>query len=206
MNQLFKAFLAIVLNIVFVCSFVSAELRPLVEGKDYQVMSPKGSKTSEVMEFFSYACYACYKTETLVEEFKKDNQGVTFVPVPTDLGRSKWELYVKAYYLGELLKVLDKSHSKIFHQIHIEKKYINKEKDLKALFLSLGVEEARYDRAYGSVALDMRIRKAKQLTRKYQVVSTPTFVANQRYKLDSKALNTPDMIKKALKDLSVVKI
>lgn len=200
-NKLSLTLFAVIANIMFSLT-TFAEVRPLVEGSDYEVMSPKGSKNSEVYEFFSYACGACYSMESFVNKFKKDNQGIKIIPVPTDLGHTQWQIYVKAYYLGELLNVLDKSHSKIFHRVNIEKKHIIKEEDLKAFFVDLGVEPAKYDSAYKSFSLSSKIRKAKQLTKTFRVSATPTFVANQRFKLDNKTLGTTEMIDKALKDLT----
>jgi len=181
-----------------------AEIRPLVEGSDYEILSPKGTKQPEVYEFFSYACAHCYTMETFVNQFKKENEGIKIIPVPTDLGHPQWSIYVKAYYLGELLNVLDKSHAKVFHRINIEKKHIFKDEDLKAFFVDLGVDPTKYDAANKSFALNAKLRKAKQLTKSFRISGTPTFVVNNRFKLNNQALGSSDMIDKALKDLSKV--
>ncbi len=204
MNKIFKTTLIVLFAGIFASSSLMAATRTLVEGEDYEVMGPKGSKTSEVMEFFNYACSHCYTMESFINRFKKENTGIKIIPVPNDLGHPQWQIYVKAFYLGELLKVLDQSHPKIFHRVNVEKKPIIKDEDLKALFMTLGVDSAKYDRAVKSVALDMRIRKAKQLARKYRISGTPTFVANQRFKLNNPSLGTNEMIEKALKDLTAV--
>jgi len=204
MNKLLKVALVVIVSQMSLVGQLQAETRALVEGDDYQVMGPKGTKSPEVMEFFSYACGHCYTMETFVNQFKKGNAGIKVVPVPTDLGHPQWTIYMKAYYLGELLKVLDKSHSKIFHQINVEGKHIVKEQDLKAFFVALGVDPVQYDKANKSFALSAKLRKAKQLARKYQIAGTPTFVANQRYKLNNQILKTTEMIEKALKELTVV--
>ena len=204
MNKIFKITLVILLTGIFASSSLMAATRTLVEGEDYEVMGPKGTKNSEVMEFFNYACGHCYNMEAFINRFKKENSGIKVIPVPNDLGHPQWQIYVKAFYLGELLKVLDQSHPKIFHRVNVEKKHIIKDEDLKALFMTLGVDSAKYDRAVKSVALDMRIRKAKQLARKFRISGTPTFVANQRFKLNNPSLGTNEMIEKALKDLTTV--
>lgn len=179
--------------------------RALVEGKDYTVMAAKGSKKQQVMEFFSYACGHCYTMEGFIGEFKKNHPDIQIIPVPTDLGHPQWQIYVKAYYLGELLKVIDKSHSKIFHMINVERKHMTKDSDLKDFFMGLGVDGAKFDSANKSFALNSKIRKAKQLARKYQISGTPTFVANQRYRLNNRELATNNMIEKALVELSIVR-
>ncbi len=185
---------------------LQAATRDLVKGEDYEVMGPKGSKTAEVMEFFNYACGHCYTMEGFVNQFKKNNPNIKVIPVPNDLGHPQWNIYVKAYHMGELLKVLDKSHAKLFHLINVEKKHLVKDADLKAFFVGLGVDAMQYDKADKSFALSAKMRKSKQLVRKYQIMSTPTFVANQRFKLNNKTLSSTDMIEKALKELTVVSL
>jgi len=187
---------------VFFGSEAQAETRPLVEGTDYQVMGPKGSAKPEVIEFFSYACGHCYTMEGFVNQFKSNNANIKFTAVPTDLGHPQWSIYVRAYYLGQLLKVLDKSHGKIFHRINVLKKPITSDTGLKNFFVELGVTPEQYDSANKSFALDAKLRRAKQLLRKYQVNSTPTFVANQRFRLNNRELKSNEMIEKALLDLT----
>jgi thiol:disulfide interchange protein DsbA len=202
MKNSFVLLTAFVFAVVIAPSQTQAEIRPLVEGQDYEVVSPKGTKEKEVIEFFSYACGHCYTMETFVNNFKEKNADIKIIPVPTDLGHPQWQIYVKAYYLGELLKVLDKSHTKIFHRINIEKKQISSDAELKTFFVDLGVDPARYDKALKSFALSSKIRKAKQLAKTYRISGTPTFIANQQYKLDNRSLQTIDMIEKALLDLT----
>jgi len=179
----------------------NAATRNLVEGKDYEIMSPKGSKQREVLEFFSYACAACYTMENVVDDFKKKNPDIKVIPVPTDLGHSQWEVYVKAYYLGKMLKVLDQSHPKIFHMIHVQKKHLVSEDDLKKFFIGLGIEQAKIESALSSFTLNSSIRRGKQLMRSFRVSGTPTFVANKRYKLNNQSVPLKD-IPQALADLT----
>jgi len=203
-SKIIVAALVLLSALSFNLQSVAAE-RALVEGSDYEVVSPKGTKSPEVYEFFSYACGACYSMESFVTQFKKDNADTKIIPVPTDLGHPQWKIYIKAYYLGELLGVLDQSHTKIFHRVNIEKKHIFKEDDLKEFFVGLGVDPAKYDAANKSFSLNAKIRKAKQLVRTYRISATPTFVVNQQYKLDNRALGSPEMINKAIKELSTLK-
>ena len=179
-----------------------AETRPLVKGTDYKVMASKGTTKPEVFEFFSYACGHCYTMEGFVNKFKTDHAGIKFTPVPTDLGHPQWQVYVKAFYLGQLLKVLDKSHGKIFHRVNVLNKPITNDANLKSFFVELGVSPEQFDSANKSFALDAKVRKAKQLVRKYQISGTPTFVANQQFRLDNRELGNNEMIEKALLDLT----
>ena len=202
MIKLLKMALVVTAALLIFSNTSQAETRPLVEGTDYKVMAPKGSTKPEVIEFFSYACGHCYTMEGFVNQFKSNNANVKFTAVPTDLGHPQWQIYVKAYYLGQLLKVIDKSHGKIFHRINVLNKPITNDASLKSFFAELGVTPEQYDSANKSFALDAKVRRAKQLVRKYQIAGTPTFVANQRFRLDNRELGNNEMIEKALLDLT----
>ncbi|MGB0496096.1 MAG: thiol:disulfide interchange protein DsbA/DsbL [Kangiellaceae bacterium] len=202
--KLFKASFICLLTLIVITlagKEVNGATRELVKGEDYEQVSPKGTKKPEVLEFFNYACPACYRLEGLVEKFKKNNPDVKITPVPVEL-RPAWEIYVRAYYLGKLLKVLDKSHPAVFHRLHVEKKPITSDSELKAFFVSLGVEPEKYDKANKSFALNASTRKAKQQARKFRISGTPVFVANRQYKLNNQALGTAEMIEHALDKLT----
>lgn len=194
----FKAVLAALLG-----SLVALNLQAnnFEAGKDYEVTASKGSEEPLVEEFFNYACGACYNMENFVTNLKKNNAGLTVKMVPTEL-RPAWKIYVEAYYIGEKLGVLDKSHAKLFHRIHVQKKFFKDEEDMKEFFLSLGVEEKAYDDVAKSYWLNTQVRMAKQYGRKHKVMSTPVFVVNQRYKLNSQNLGTLPRIEEAIVELS----
>jgi thiol:disulfide interchange protein DsbA len=180
---------------------VSSATRELVKDTDYQQMGPKGTTNPEILEFFNYGCPACYRMENFTQKYKKNHKNTKFTLVPVGLNPS-WKIYVKAYYLGSLLKVLNKSHTAMFHLLHVEKKIIKNDKELKAFFMMLGVDSSKYDKANKSFALNAQIRKSKQLARKYRIAGIPTFVANEKYKLDNQALGTTEMIEHALNELT----
>ncbi|MDQ7048866.1 MAG: thiol:disulfide interchange protein DsbA/DsbL [Enterobacterales bacterium] len=205
MKNILKIGLFVCLSVLTtVSSNLSAAKRVLVEGSDYEVMTASGTKTPEIMEFFNYGCPHCYTMEDFTNNFKKKHSDIKFIAVPTDLGHPQWTIYVKAYYLGEILKVIDQSHGKIFQRIHVQNKAFTSDADLKAFFATLGVDGALFDKANKSFTLNAKIRKAKQLARKFAIQGTPMFVANQRFKLDNKKLGTTEMIEKAMVDLSQI--
>lgn len=169
-------------------------------GKDYEVTANKGSEAPMVEEFFNYACGACYNMENFINRVKKNNEGLTVKLVPVEL-RPAWKIYVKAFYIGEKLGVLDQSHPKLFHRIHVGKKFFKDEDDMKAFFLSLGVEEKAYDDVAKSYWLNTQVRMAKQYGRKHKVISTPTLVVNQQYKLNAQSIGSAKL-EQAIVELS----
>ncbi len=206
MSYITRKILVLALFAVFtvLTTNVSSATRDLIKGKDYEQMGPKGTAKPEILEFFNYGCPACYRMESFANGYKDSHKNTKFTMVPVGFNPS-WEIYVKAYYLGSLLKVLDKSHTAVFHLIHVEKKIIKNDKELKAFFMSLGVESNKYDKANKSFALNSQIRKSKQLAKKYRISGIPTFLANQKYKLDNQSLATTEMIEHALEKLTEAK-
>lgn len=178
-----------------------AQNTQFVEGKDYDIVSNKKSKEPLLEEFFNYACGACFSTEQFITRLKKNNPKLHVKSVPVEL-RESWKIYVEAYYIGEKLGILDKSHSKLFDYIHVEKKQLNNQKDMKKFFFSLGVDEKAYDGVAGSFWLNTQRRKAKRYAKQNQVMGTPVFLVNKKYKINTKALGSHDLIEKAIIELS----
>ncbi len=195
--------IAVVAIFTSVTGLVVAAESQFVEGKDYKIVSYKGSEKPVVEEFFNYACGACFTTEQFVIRLKKNNPDLIVKPIPVEL-RKSWKIYVDAYYIGEKLGILDKSHSKVFDHIHVKKKHFKNKADMKAFFLELGVDEKAYDDVASSYWLNNEARKAKQYAFKRQITTTPSFLVNKMYKIDSKSLGNYDQIEKAIVELSGV--
>jgi len=198
-----KGLIKIVVALAAVVSFssgVSAE-GSFEAGKDYEITAAKTKTEPMIEEFFNYACGGCYGAETFVNGLKKSNPNLKFRAVPVEL-RPAWKIYVKAYYIGEKLNVLDQSHSKIFHRIHVEKKYFKGEADMKAFFLSLGVEDKAYDDVANSYWLNTQMRMAKQYAFKHKIMTTPSYLVNKRFKLNTKEIGSYQQVEKAVQELS----
>lgn len=173
----------------------------LVAGEHYEVVAAKESDEPVLEEFFNYACGACYTSEKLVQDIKAAIPNLKVQPVPVELNPA-WKIYVQAYYIGEKLGVLDVSHGKIFHRIHVERKTFKDEDDMKAFFLSLGVEEQAYDDVAKSYWLDTQVRLSKQYAMKSRVMATPSFLVNQRYKLIREKLTSQQDYIDVIRELS----
>ncbi|WP_196139819.1 thiol:disulfide interchange protein DsbA/DsbL [Aliikangiella sp. G2MR2-5] len=162
------------------------------QGTHYDVIAPQVKTEPVVEEFFNYACGACFAIEKFSQEFKEKHPNIKFKYVPVEL-RPAWKIYVKAYFIGEKLGVLDKSHSKLFDRIHVDKKYFKDEDDMKAFFIELGVTEADYDKVADSYWVKTQMRQAKQYSFKAKVSSTPSFVVNKRYKINRTEMSTQQL-------------
>lgn len=173
------------------------------EGKDYQITSAQTNSEPVVEEFFNYACPGCYSIETFMSEVKAEFPKLKVKMVPIEL-RPSWKIYVKAYYIGEKLGVLDKSHAKLFHRIHVLKKHFKNDSDMKEFFVSLGVSEKAYDEVAKSYWLKIQLKQAREYAMKHKIGGSPILLVNQKYKLNNQNLGTYKRIKEAIRTFSKV--
>lgn len=178
------------LFLLFVPALASAGLfsPALEEGKSYQVITPEQPTVSgekvEVVELFSYACPHCYHFEPTIERWLKTKpENVKFVRMPV-IFRDDWAIYAKAYYTAEALGVLDKIHGPLFSALHAQKRRIGDEAALMAFFAEQGVSNADFKKVFNSFAVDSKVKRSKELTRRYGINSTPSMVVNGKYRVD----------------------
>ena len=206
MNTYFNKTMPLAIFLILCISAMPHNLRAanlFEEGKDYQITGAPNNSGPVVEEFFNYACPGCYSIEGFIDEVKSEFPQLKVKQVPIEL-RPSWRIYVKAYYIGEKLGVLDKSHAKLFHRIHVMKKHFKNDSDMKEFFVSLGVTENAYDEVANSYWLKIQLEQAKQYAMKHKIAGSPILLVNQRYKLNNQSLGTYERIKGAIKTLSKV--
>ncbi len=166
----------------------------LEEGVHYDVVSAKSSEQKKISEYFNYGCPGCYKSEPLTAAIKAAlPEGSEFEYVPFE-NNPAWRIYVEAYYIADMLG-LDKAHDAIYHQVHVENKPIVNKAQLKELFVKLGADPKKFDQAAGSFQLSSKLRLARKKAIGHKILSTPSFVVNDRYRINARAFNTTqDMI------------
>jgi thiol:disulfide interchange protein DsbA len=153
------------------------------DGPHVVLADPLPTQSPTVYEFFGYFCPHCFHLEPQVRGWRKSlPKSVRFVRVPVSFGRPQGKVLMRAYYLGEMLGILDKSHDAVFKAIHVERRNLSSDADLKALFLELGVREADFDKALADPALAQRVEEAEDLAARWRIDSVPTFVVNGRFK------------------------
>lgn len=158
------------------------------QGVAYQVITPEQPTASgekvEVLELFSYACPHCHRFEPFIERWLKTKpENVKFVRLPV-IFRDEWAIYAKAYYAAEALGVVDKIHGPLFSAIHSQKRRLSDESSMAAFFAEHGVSNADFRKVFNSFAVDSKVRRAKELTRRYGINSTPSIVVNGKYRVD----------------------
>jgi len=138
----------------------------------------------EVVELFWYGCPHCFRLEPDLQKWLKNKPAnVVFVRVPA-VFRPLWAFHAKVYYTAEVLGVLDKVHEPMFDAMHVQRRKMASVDEVKALFAQYGVTSDQFDNAFNSFAVDAKVRRATDLTRRYGIEGVPALVINGKYVTD----------------------
>ncbi|NOX77040.1 MAG: thiol:disulfide interchange protein DsbA/DsbL [Gammaproteobacteria bacterium] len=186
-NPLISALLALTLFSLADAGFAAR----FNEGQQYELVSPAQPTTSkdkvEVVELFWYGCPHCYKLEPYVKRWlKRKPANVKFVRMP-GMFRKSWEIHGRAYYTAEILGVVDKIHGPMFEAIHEQKRRMNTETAIMALFKEHGVSEKDFKRVFRSFAVETKTRRAKDMGRRYGARGVPALIVNGKYRTGAPA-------------------
>lgn len=168
-------------------------------GKHYDVIEPalriaEPGKV-EAAEFFWYGCGHCYQFEPVINKWKKTlPEGAYFRGIPAMWG-GPMQLHAKAFYAAQALGVLDQVGPAMFTTLNVDRKPLNSEKDIAALFAKFGVAEEDFSRAFNSFGVDSQVRQADATARGAKITGTPAMMINGKYMLSvRKAGGYPEML------------
>ncbi|MBL4647744.1 MAG: thiol:disulfide interchange protein DsbA/DsbL [Gammaproteobacteria bacterium] len=181
-----RKFLSVIIGCLLSLSLFAATAN-FVVGKDYQILSTTaftGTKV-HVIEFFNPGCPACFHAEPAVERWLKNKPSyVTFKRVPLVYHR-EWLVYAKAYYIAKAYAIDNKIVPVMFDMIHKQRKPLQTEQALAALFAQQGIKPAIFAEAFKtSPSITAQLKQADVLMQKYKVYEIPTLVINGKYKTD----------------------
>lgn len=170
------------------------------EGVQYKRILPPQHTANEdkveVVELFWYGCPHCHRFQPYVERWLRKKPGnVDYIRLPATL-RESWAIHARAFYAAEALGALDKTHADLFDAIHNKKRKLNTEDALVKFYVEHGVDEDAFRKAFHSFGVDSKVRRARQMTRRYHVEGTPAVIVNGKYRIDAgMAGGYPGMIK-----------
>ncbi len=184
---------------VWVCLITSTlflSFIPFVHANDpyaglYELVNPPqptvDSDKIEVVEMFWYTCPHCnyFEKHYLKNWLQTKPDYVEFIHMPAVFSYDQRIPLAKAYYVAEALDLLDKLHPRLFEAIHDHKHPINNEKTIKNFFVKQGVSEKDFKKVYHSFFVDMKMRRAKDMTARYGISSVPVTIINGKYRLTS---------------------
>ncbi|MEA3276921.1 MAG: thiol:disulfide interchange protein DsbA/DsbL [Pseudomonadota bacterium] len=156
------------------------------EGIEYtELARPQATETGdkiEVLELFWYGCPHCFHLEpTLDQWLEKQGDNVVFRRMPAILG-SHWEPHARAFYAAELMEAQDKIHVPLFDAMHVKKRKIMDEDALVAFAVEQGVDGEEFRKAYNSFFVNMKVRRAVELGRRFGVDGVPSVIVNGKYR------------------------
>ena len=184
--------------IVFILSPLQA--KDFDEGIEYVKIDPP-VKTSHpdkvvVTEMFWYGCPHCYRFEPYIEKWKQTMpEGVVFEQLPSVLNPS-WMEHARTFFALEAMGATDKVHQKLFTAIHLQNKRLNSIDTIAAFVAEQGVDEKEFRNHYHSFPVDTRVRKSRQMEKKYGHGGVPAIIVNGKYRTSgSLAGSNSSMIK-----------
>jgi thiol:disulfide interchange protein DsbA len=145
----------------------------------------------EVIEFMWLACGGCYLVNERVSAWKSRlpawvkfrQEHVMWGPSHRNLGKLLYTL--DALGRGDLVAAA-------FEEIHRKGNMLVEASDAATLQKQLafakanGIAEADFRREYNGFAVNTRLQRAEELTRRYKIDQTPVFIVNGKYYIDTK--------------------
>lgn len=156
------------------------------EGEHFTVLTAAQGTTSvpgkiEVTEAFWYGCPHCYEFDpTILAWAAKLPDDVVFVRLPVMWNPTN-QIHARMFYTAQALGKLDEIHTAIFREMHVEKKMLTEEDEIQALFGRFGVSAADFQKTFRSFAVESQLKRAKDLTARYQIRSVPLIIVNGKY-------------------------
>jgi len=155
------------------------------EGVDYQLIKPAQPTDDpnrvEVVEIFWYGCPHCYHFEPALEPWVASiPKDVNFYRLPA-VFNDQWEVHARAYFAADILDVLNKSHTALFHAMHAENKAINTVEKLATFYTQYGVDEELFKKTYHSFVVNTKVARAKDMVNRYGVTGVPAMVVEGKY-------------------------
>ena len=180
---------------------LSALAEEWVEGEHYDVITPalRGkSDKIEVTEFFWYGCTHCYSFEPQIAQWKKSLDDDVVVVGSPAIWNALMEVHAKAFYAAQVLGVLDKVHMPLFQAINVDRRRLDSEDELAALFVANGVAREDFQRAFNSFGVGSQVRQANSRARSARITGTPEMMVAGKYRISTrKAGSQANMLKLA---------
>jgi thiol:disulfide interchange protein DsbA len=158
-------------------------------GTHYMRLSPTQPTSSnpdqvEVGEIFWYGCPHCFNFDPYLERWQATKADyVNFVRVPA-VWNPLLQLHARAFYTAEALGKSMQMHSEFFREIHERGNALDSEAKLQEFFGRFGVDAAAFKATFDSFAVQAKLQRADELSRRYRIQSVPTIIVNGKYTTD----------------------
>ena len=177
----------------------TAEPLRFEQGVHYDVIGDIGTAKPTLTEYFSYFCGHCYRLENTIKEVEKMlPEGAVFEKSHVDfVGRAPTSVQFglnKAVVVAEKMGVAHKVTDALFDYIHVQKKQLTSEAQIKALFSLSAADEIKFDKlikSFGVKGAASRMKKMQdELSARQALTEVPMLVVNGKYKILYSALRS----------------
>ncbi len=157
----------------------------ILEGTHYRILDSydrrRPGEAVKVQEFFSYGCIHCKNFDPLIERWLTDlPEGVSFSRSPVAFSPS-WTLLAQTYFTMEYLKILDANHTRLFRQIHDNRRQFMSADEVAEFIDGNGATKEEFLRAFNSPDVRRAIRESDADQRNLAIASVPTMVVAGKY-------------------------
>jgi protein dithiol oxidoreductase (disulfide-forming) len=163
----------------------------------------------EVLEVLWLGCPHCYELQPAIEAWRKKKPAyVKFVQEHVMWGPAH-RAHARLFYTLEALN-RDDLVTKAFDEIHRRNNILLSPTGNDAQTLSLqqafatanGVKEADFKREYNGFAVNTRLQRAEEITRRYRIEGVPHIIINGKYETDVGMAGNPEKLISLIDDLA----
>lgn len=175
-----------------------------IEGTHYQRLSAPVPTVAakdkvEITEVFRFGCQACFRFEDAYEKWSASKPAyIEFIKNPVVWDKTT-AVRAQVYYAGKALGVEHEALTAVFNAIHTNAKTrgeaqtaLTKEKDIIAMFVSLGIDEAKATKMYSSFGVKSQVNQADRRARSFSIAGTPEIFVDGRYRVSTSTAGSFD--------------
>ena len=164
-----------------------------IEGLYARIDPPQATQTGdkvEVLEMFFYGCPHCFKFQPVIEDWESLLPDYVELRRMPAVFRKSWVPLAKAYYVAEVLGVLDQTHKPLFEAIHVHNQKLNSKEALMEFFEQFGVTKETFSRTYDSFAVESMVRNSTVMQERFGLEGVPAVVVNGKYRTSGSMAGT----------------
>ncbi|MFM7784776.1 MAG: thiol:disulfide interchange protein DsbA/DsbL [Gammaproteobacteria bacterium] len=167
-----------------------------IEGTHYERL-PEAVRTAdpariEVVEVFWYGCGHCYQLEPLIKKWKPGlASDVDFRRSPA-MWNKLMAVHAQAFYAAQVLGVLEKMNDPLFAALNVDRKKLESEDEIAALFVQNGVKDEDFRKAFNSFGVQSSVKQADARQRSYRITGTPEMIVNGKYRVSARLAGSPE--------------
>lgn len=149
----------------------------------------------EVAEVFWYGCPHCFNFDPIVDNWAEQlPEDVNFIRIPVMWNPTN-AIHARLFYTLDALGKLDEVHEEVFTAMHVNNQTLTTEAEMIALVGKHGISEQEFRDTFTSFAVESKLKRAQNLTKRYRIQSVPILVVNGTYLTSGKGIkNFNDML------------